>query len=147
MRLDSYGLAELLPHRPPILLVDSIEIDVEARTALGTKAITLSEPCFWQCDTDAGMRYPYGLLMESLGQTCAALWLAVRRAAGDANAGTLYFAKAEGVELLGAAEPGDVLTHTVSLQKIIADTAFMSGRSATSSGDVLVAESLVAASR
>lgn len=147
IHIDANGLLDLLPHRPPVLLIDSVDIDIESRTAVGRKAITLSEPCFWQCGDHPGKRYPHGLLMESLGQTCAALWLAVRQEDGESEVGTLYFAKAEDVSILGVAEPGDVLTHRVTLQKIIADTAFMSGRSSTAAGDVLVADSLVAATR
>ncbi len=145
--LSGAALFDLLPHRPPVLLIDSVEIDPAARTAVGTKAVTLSEPCYWQCRSTNGLSYPVGLVMESLGQTCAALWLELRRRAGNDGMATLYFAKAENVSVVGTVSPGQTLVHTVTLTRTIADTAFMSGVSVAGGSEVLVAESLIAAGR
>lgn len=147
MRYDARSLRALLPHRPPTLLVDSVDVDVDSRSAVGTKAITLSEPCFWQCDSRDSFDYPIGLLIESMGQTCAALWLALRDAAGDPPMGTLYFAKAEQISLDGRVGAGQTITHTVTLERTIADTAFMSGITHCGTTQLVTAGSLIAAGR
>lgn len=147
MRLDGHDLLELLPHRPPTLLIDSVEIDVARRTAVGTKSITFSEPCYWQCGSRTGINYPVGLLIESMGQTCAALWLALRREAGEPEMGTLYFAKAEAISFHGSVVPGQTITHEVTLERTISDTAFMSGVTRCGSEELVTAGSLIAAGR
>lgn len=147
MRYDGRALHDLLPHRPPTLLIDSVDVDVDGRSAVGTKAITFSEPCYWQCDTRTVFDYPVGLLIESMGQTCAALWLALRHNAGEPPMGTLYFAKAEHISLSGSVRPGQTITHEVTLERTIADTAFMSGVTRCGDTQLVVAGSLIAAGR
>jgi 3-hydroxymyristoyl/3-hydroxydecanoyl-(acyl carrier protein) dehydratase len=139
----------VLPQRHPLLLVDRV-LDIDpGRSIRTTKAISGTEPCYaalpdgaepWRYD------YPCSLLIESLGQSAALLWLDGQRPAPDDGL-VLMFAGARSFHFAAAARPGDVLRHEVRLDSVIADTAFASGR--TWAGDRLVStvDSLVATRR
>ncbi len=94
LRLGADVVAALLPHRPPLLLVDGVETFARepAPTLTARRAISVHEPVF------AGhfpgmMLWPGIYTIEGMGQTCQLLltWLAVsegfaRAGLGDAEA-------------------------------------------------------------
>jgi 3-hydroxyacyl-[acyl-carrier-protein] dehydratase len=66
---DIKKISEILPHRYPFLLVDKIlEIDLEKRTILGQKNVTMNEPFFQGHFPDAPIM-PGVLILEALAQT------------------------------------------------------------------------------
>lgn len=149
MSLDSAALMTVLPHRPPVLMVDRLDIAEDRRSATGFKLIRADEPCYTQTEQTGSMAYPRALVVESLGQAAAALWLQ-RAAATDEDAGAagvLYFAKAEGVTFVGDVFPDDCLVHEVRLERNVGQTAFMSGRTLCNGKVIAVVESIIAAAR
>ncbi|GAA1954430.1 beta-hydroxyacyl-ACP dehydratase [Amycolatopsis minnesotensis] len=148
-RLDHRGVRGKLPQRHPLLLVDQV-VELRAGESIRTrKAISGTEPCYRALPDDAAPEsyaYPLSLLVESLGQSAALLWLEGQGEAVDESS-ALLFTGARGLRMLGAAYPGDVLEHTVELENVIAETVFARGVSRVGDRTVLTAESLIAARR
>ncbi|WP_067540741.1 3-hydroxyacyl-ACP dehydratase FabZ family protein [Nocardia crassostreae] len=146
MILSGKALQCVLPHRPPILLVDQVDVDLAERTATGRKTIMTAEPWYGRCESTGGTAYPPGLILESMLQTCAALWVSLRRIdVAEAADATFLFGKAERVRFLGAAHPGQVLCHRIAIEKQIGGVAFMTGRTTCDGEPIVVAESLLGA--
>ncbi|MCG8914797.1 beta-hydroxyacyl-ACP dehydratase [Actinokineospora sp. PR83] len=135
--IEHSHLKALLPHRHPILQVDRVlELEPDRRI-VAVKAISGAEPCYADLGADGDHAYPASLLLESLGQTAAVLWLRSAELAGRPTAGTLIFGAARDIEFPGPALPGDVLRHVVELESDKGDNALLRGE--TWVGDRLVA--------
>lgn len=63
---------ELLPHRPPMLMLDRI-VSLDGEGCVALKNISQAEPCFQGHFPQAPV-FPGVLTLEALGQACAA-WL------------------------------------------------------------------------
>jgi 3-hydroxymyristoyl/3-hydroxydecanoyl-(acyl carrier protein) dehydratase len=147
--LETPALLDLLPHRPPILMVDVLDVAADRSSAVGHKMIRSDELCFHDTEQTGSQAYPHGLVVESLGQAAAALWLvrAREQRAGGAAVSVLYFAKAQGVRFLSDAYPGDDLVHEVWFEREVGGTAIMSGRTSVDGRPIAVVDSIIAASR
>jgi 3-hydroxyacyl-[acyl-carrier-protein] dehydratase len=138
--LEYAELTRILPHRHPILQVDRVLEYTPNQRIVALKAVTGTEPCFagladgLPCESYA---YPPSLLIESLGQAGAALWVLSARDGGTVLDGTLMFGAARGFEFHGPAYPGDVLRHEVVVESLKENSAVMRGE--TRVGDRLVA--------
>ncbi|MFE1928882.1 3-hydroxyacyl-ACP dehydratase FabZ family protein [Streptomyces sp. NPDC059474] len=128
--LEHADIRRILPHRHPVLLVDRVlELEPGSRI-VATKTVTGSEPCYAGLEEGlpaSAYAYPASLLVESFGQTGAVLWLYSTAMAGERSEGTLIFGSAREVTINGRAYPGDVLRHTVEIDQLIGDNAFMRG--------------------
>lgn len=91
----------ILPHRPPMLMVDRI-LEVEKAGCRALKQISWSEPCF-QGHFPGQPVFPGVLIIEALAQTCA-LWL--HQSGGT---GLPIFAGIESARFLRKVLPGDTL--------------------------------------
>jgi 3-hydroxyacyl-[acyl-carrier-protein] dehydratase len=122
-------LREILPQAAPMVLLDRVDLVEPGRSLRAYKAVSGSEPCY--LDLPAGLprrrwAYPVSLLLESFGQAAAVLWASrAGRLADDDN--VLMFAAARDCVFPGAAYPGDVLRHEVTLDSTVANTGFASG--------------------
>jgi 3-hydroxyacyl-[acyl-carrier-protein] dehydratase len=128
---DHAYLRGLLPHRHPILMVDTVVEIQHHERIVATKAVTGSEPCYAGiAESDAPRRYAYprSLIIESFGQSGAVLWLESIRREGRELDGSLIFAAARDVTFHREAYPGDVLRHEAELDQIVGDNAFLHGR-------------------
>ncbi len=128
--LELPEIMRILPHRPPILLVDRVVEFEPGERIVTTKTISASEPCYTGLADplpDAAYAYPTSLLIESFGQSGALLWLCSAREKGTTVDGTLIFAQAKRCVFEGRAYPGDVLRHEVRLDHLVGDNAFMTG--------------------
>ncbi|MDM4718673.1 beta-hydroxyacyl-ACP dehydratase [Micromonospora sp. WMMA1363] len=147
--LDHHQIRALLPQRYPLLLVDRVLSMTPGTRIEAVKAVTGTESCYRDL-TDAAppgdYAYPASLVVESLGQTAALLWLAgADPPVGDDQ--VLMFVGARDVRFDGAAFPGDVLRHTVHLERVIADTAFATGETYVGDRRVAYVGTLMAARR
>jgi 3-hydroxyacyl-[acyl-carrier-protein] dehydratase len=137
--LSHADITRVLPHRHPVLLVDSV-LELEPGVAItATKAVTGSEPCYAGLADglpDSAYAYPVSLIVESFGQAGAVLWL-VGTPDTERPVGTLIFGAARRVVVHDRAYPGDVLTHRVRIETITGPNAFMSGE--VHAGDRLIA--------
>ncbi|NYT95627.1 3-hydroxyacyl-ACP dehydratase FabZ family protein [Salinispora sp. H7-4] len=147
--LDHHQIRALLPQRYPLLLVDRVLSMTPGTRIEAVKAVTGNEPCYRDL-TDAAppgdYAYPASLLVESLGQTAALLWLADAGSPVDDDS-VLMFVGARDVRFDGTVFPGDVLRHTVRLERVIADTAFATGETYVGDRRVAHVGTLMAARR
>jgi len=100
----------LIPHRPPWLLLDSVEVD--GGVARGRTAVTAGDP---RCALGL---LPSTLVLEALAQTAAAVLGARRAAAGQrAQDHTGYLVEMRDVRLEGAAAAGTPLELTATHER------------------------------
>jgi 3-hydroxyacyl-[acyl-carrier-protein] dehydratase len=111
--LGAREIMEIIPHRYPFLLVDSIEYVVPGERAVGYKNVTANEPYF------AGHfpNYPVMpgvLIVEALAQVGAVALLSLPE-----NKGRLaFFAGIDGVRFRRQVFPGDRLRLEVSISSM-----------------------------
>jgi 3-hydroxyacyl-[acyl-carrier-protein] dehydratase len=123
---DHARIRAILPQRYPLLLVDQV-LELQPGSFIRTiKAVTATEPCFADTPEEGLHEYPRSLIIESLGQSSALLWLADHPVSPDDDR-VLMFAGARDFRFEGSAYPGDVMRHDVRLDGVVADTAFASG--------------------
>ena len=111
--LTAKEIMEIIPHRQPFLLIDTIEELEPGKRALGKKCVSMGEPYF-------GGHFPGNpvmpgvLICEALAQAGAVAILGL-----DENKGkTAYFASMDKVKFKKKVVPGDVLMLEVELVKI-----------------------------
>ncbi len=147
--LGHHQVRALLPQRYPLLLVDRVLSMTPGTHIEAVKAVTATEPCYRDLTDSAppgDYAYPASLLVESLGQTAALLWLT----GSDSPVGddqVLMFVGARDFVFDGVAYPGDVLRHTVHLERVIADTAFATGETYVGDRRIARVGTLMAARR
>lgn len=146
--LDYQDIRRLLPQRYPMLLVDRVTRWQPTHSITAVKAITGAEPCYQHVSDGAPAgyyAYPVSLLLESLGQTAALLWLADAGPVGDGH--VLMFAGARGYRITGQAYPGDLLEHSVTVTHAKADTVFAAGETWAGGRRIATVDTLIAVSR
>src|ERR1044072_1612482 len=110
--LDSQQIQEIIPHRPPFLLVDRI-LEVEpGKRAVGIKNVTVNEPFFvGHFPGYPGM--PWVLIVEALAQVGSVAMMIV-----EENRGKLgFFAGIDGFRFRGQVKPGDTLRLEVEMTR------------------------------
>jgi 3-hydroxyacyl-[acyl-carrier-protein] dehydratase len=134
------GVAEImkmLPHRYPMLLVDRLTEFVPGERLTAVKAITASEPWFWDMEPGAPVVFPPGLLIESWCQAAALLTLrdAPRPSVLDGEVPLL--GSLSGVTFDGPVEPGCVVLHHARLVRDLGDNLIFTGTSTVDDRPVL----------
>ena len=102
MKLTTKEIMEIIPHRHPFLLIDTIEELVPGVKATGKKCVTYNEPHF------AGV-----LIIEALAQTGAVAILSKPENKGK----IAYFASINNAKFKNKVVPGDTLTLEVEIIK------------------------------
>ena len=111
MVLDINDIQKILPHRPPMLLVDRI-IELEPfKSATGIKNVTMNEPFFVGHFPEEPVM-PGVLIVEAMAQCCGML---VLRSIPDPEHYSTYFMKIDGVKFKRKVVPGDTLHFEVQL--------------------------------
>ncbi len=131
--LDSRQIQEIIPHRPPFLLIDRIlEVEVGKR-AVGIKNVTINEPFF----TGHFPQYPVMpgvLIVEALAQVGTVAILMV-----EGNKGKIgFFAGIDNFRFRGQVTPGDTLTLEVEITRL--KGIIGKGQATAKVGDKIVAE-------
>ncbi|ALS26062.1 3-hydroxyacyl-ACP dehydratase FabZ [Paenibacillus cisolokensis] len=111
--LDITQIQEIIPHRPPFLLIDRI-LEVEAGVrAVGIKNVTMNEPFF----TGHFPGYPVMpgvLIVEALAQVGSVAMLMK-----EENRGKLgFFAGIDGFRFRDQVKPGDTLRLEVEITRL-----------------------------
>jgi 3-hydroxyacyl-[acyl-carrier-protein] dehydratase len=123
--MHSNDITRLLPHRPPLRLIDEI-LQIQPGHILAAYTVGGDFTAAPVGDGTRGAVMPRSLVLESFGQCAALLWLdGAGRAVGDQE--VLMFAAGRRIRFLRDAEEGDRLVHHAALDKIVGTTAFASG--------------------
>jgi len=111
-KLDRLALIDLLPHQPPFLFLDSVEIDGEKVVA--TYHITGDE-FFLEGHFRNNPVFPASIVFEGLGQAACAWLYTVVPAELDItiNPNEMLFASLEGAHFHRKASPGETLQFEV----------------------------------
>lgn len=114
MKLNIEQIKEIIPHRDPMLMVDSIEeMDIEAGTVTGTKHVTGDE-LFFKGHFPGNPVMPGVLIIEALAQTGAVAILCQDEWKGK----TAYFAGINNAKFKQKVVPGDTLELTTEIIKV-----------------------------
>jgi 3-hydroxyacyl-[acyl-carrier-protein] dehydratase len=131
--LDVNEIRRILPHRYPMLLVDSI-VELEPERIVGIKNVTANEP-FFEGHFPEFPVMPGVLIVEAMAQTAGVL---VLQAIEDRASKLVLLASVEYAKFRKPVVPGDQLRLEMTLLKRKSSVAKMAGR-ATVNG-VVVAE-------
>ena len=110
--LSIQEIMEIIPHRPPFLLIDRI-IELDARHAIGIKQVTINEPFFAGHFPDNPVM-PGVLQIEALAQVGAVAVLSQPAYRGK----LALFARIENVRFRKPVVPGDTLELEVQLVEL-----------------------------
>ncbi len=111
--LTTKEIMEILPHRQPFLLIDTVEELEPGVRAVAKKCVSYNEPYF-AGHFPAEPVMPGVLIIEALAQTGAVAILSL-----EENKGRIaYFAAINHAKFKGKVTPGDVLTLETVLTKM-----------------------------
>jgi len=109
--LDTMQVMQILPHRPPFLMVDKVTL-IDGPRIVAQKNVTMGEP-FFEGHFPGHPIMPGVLQLEAMAQVAGILMM--RQAE---NAGKLaYFMSAEDVKWRKPVRPGDILMIEVEMTK------------------------------
>ena len=111
--LDTRQIMEIIPHRPPFLLVDRIVEVIDGERAVGIKQVTINEP-FFVGHFPGYPVMPGVLIVEALAQVGAVLVLRQPEYRGK----IAFFAGIDGVRFKRQVTPGDTLRLEVTVGKL-----------------------------
>jgi len=107
--LDVEQIKTLLPHRPPMLLVEKLTDIVLSESATGYKAVSVNEPFFMGHFPERALM-PGVLIVEAMAQTAGAL--VVYSLKGKASS-SVYFLTIDQVRFRKPVVPGNLLRMPV----------------------------------
>lgn len=132
IRLDLDGITALIPHRPPMLLLDEVTGLVTGQRLTATRTAVAGEP------------WGPAPLVESWCQAAGVLAL---HGTEPAPGRVLLLGAVHGAELAGAVAPGDVVEHRVTLSRADPGSAVLTGESVVDGRVVLLVRRVVVAVR
>jgi len=114
MELNSLDIMKLLPHRYPFLLVDRITEFETGGHIIGTKNVTINEPCF-QGHFPEHPIMPGVLILEAMAQV-GGIYAILANEVGENQ--VPYFVGIDKAKFRQPVLPGDVLTLKLELLKV-----------------------------
>lgn len=111
---DTKRIMELLPHRPPMLLIDRMIDIVPNESATGVRAISISDPIFLGHFPGHPIM-PGVMIVEAMAQTAGALIMYSMNTTSDDK--LVYFMSIDKAKFRAPVVPGDMLMIPVKLQK------------------------------
>ena len=123
--LNTQQIMEILPHRNPFLLIDTIEELVPGEKAVAKKNVTMNEPYFMG-HFPGNPVMPGVLIIEALAQTGAVAILCQDEWKGK----TAYFAGINNAKFKQKVVPGDTLELTTEIIGVGRAVAKVNGKTA-----------------
>ena len=131
--LDIVQIQEIIPHRPPFLLVDRILELEPGKRAVGLKNVTMNEP-FFVGHFPGYPVMPGVLIVEALAQVGSVAILSL-----EENKGKLgFFAGIDEFRFRGQVKPGDTLILELEITRLKGPIG--KGRATAKVGETVVAE-------
>lgn len=134
--LTAKEIMEIIPHRQPFMLIDTIEEMEEGVRALGKKCVSYNEP-FFAGHFPGEPVMPGVLIVEALAQVGAVAILSLPENKGK----TAYFGAINSAKFKGKVVPGDVLMLETQIIKSKGPIGVGSAK-ATVDGKVVVSAEL-----
>lgn len=110
--LSAKEIMEIIPHRQPFMLIDTVEELIPGVRAVARKCVSYNEP-FFQGHFPAEPVMPGVLIVEALAQTGAVAILSLEENKGK----TAYFAAVQSAKFKKKVVPGDVLVLETEIIK------------------------------
>lgn len=133
-------ILEMIPHRPPFLMIDKVVDVVADERAVGIKNVTINE-YYFQGHFPARAVMPGVLIIETMAQTAAVL--VVHTLGPEAEGKLVYFMSVENARFRRPVFPGDRLAVHVLKQRSRGNVWKFEGQAKV--GDALMAEAVFAA--
>lgn len=111
--MDIQAIMQILPHRPPFLLLDRVT-EITAEKVVALKNVTMNEP-FFVGHFPGEPVMPGVLIVEALAQAGAVVLLSKSEFKGQ----TAYFGGLDKVRFKQKVVPGDQLVLEVTLKKLV----------------------------
>ena len=112
--IDTLRIMELIPHRPPFLMIDKVVGVVAGERAIGVKNVTINDG-FFQGHFPARPVMPGVLIIEAMAQTAAVL--VVHTLGSMAQGKLVYFMSVDNARFRRPVLPGETLkVHVTSLR-------------------------------
>ncbi len=111
--MDINEIMQILPHRPPFLLIDRIEEMEPGSRAVAIKNVTMNEP-FFPGHFPQEPVMPGVLIVEAMAQAGACAILCMEEYKGK----TPYFGAVDNAKFRAKVVPGDTLRLEVSIVKL-----------------------------
>ena len=112
--IDTLRIMELIPHRPPFLMIDKLVDVVAGERAIGVKNVTINED-FFRGHFPTRPVMPGVLIIEAMAQTAAVL--VVHTLGPMAQGKLVYFMSVDNARFRRPVVPGDTLkVHVASLR-------------------------------
>ena len=112
--IDVLEVMELIPHRPPFLMIDRVEEMVQRKSAVGVKNVTIDEP-FFAGHFPKQPVFPGVLIIEAMAQTAAVL--VVESLGPEARGKLVYFMTIDSARFRKPVVPGNQLRLNVSVER------------------------------
>lgn len=134
--MSAKEIMEIIPHRQPFMLIDTIEEMEEGKRAVGKKCVSYNEP-FFAGHFPQEPVMPGVLIVEALAQVGAVAILSLPENRGK----TAYFGAINSAKFKGKVVPGDVLMLETEIIKSKGPIGVGSAK-ATVNGKVVVTAEL-----
>lgn len=136
--LDIMEIQEILPHRYPFLLVDRITEMEKAKSIVGYKNISISEPAFMGHFPGHPI-YPGVLILEGMAQAGGVLALKSNDLTKEElEKKVIYFMSIDGAKFRSPVRPGDKLEYRIEVKKLRGTLIVLDGKAYVD--DALVCE-------
>ncbi len=142
--VDAEGVAAILPHRYPFLLVDRVIELVPGQSIVAIKNVTFNEP-FFQGHFPGHPVMPGVLIVEALAQT-SGLLLGLSGTPANKEDRIFYLAKVDGARFLKPVVPGDQLRLEVQLKRLIRSMGIFTARALVDGKEAATCELMCAES-
>jgi 3-hydroxyacyl-[acyl-carrier-protein] dehydratase len=124
-QIDLQRIMEMIPHRPPFLMIDKVVDVVANQQATGIKNVSIDE-YYFQGHFPARPVMPGVLIIEAMAQTAAVL--VVHTLGAEAEGKLVYFMSVDNARFRRPVVPGDCLQVRVTKQRHRANVWRFEGR-------------------
>ena len=138
--IDIVRVMEMIPHRYPFLMIDSVVDVVPDESAVGIKNVTINEP-FFQGHFPGHPVFPGVLIIESMAQTAAVL--VVKTMGAESEGKLVYFMSVDQARFRKPVTPGDTMNIIVEKVRNRGNVWKFKGKAMV--GDTLMAEATFSA--